>query len=340
VHIFTILLPQKGCQMNSATQEEAQALAHRTGGEHYSACSAADLDKWYQDIAQKLIIYAGANTTMGLDFQTVKVDYNNQSTDYPGSEVFAYVYQNDVSTRITSWNATYPQGLPDKLPVPPYPATAIPAPVNGFITYPYSLDQTQEWNASNHLSFYVGNVTIGQTWQASFMLRALKPGTIDLFGNASQICYATDLGETCVRLPRTHGTAEQNITNATRDQVRLDIIDDSITVTPTQSTELIMVGWELNYTGANTVRQRIYYQFSGDGATWDGNWIQFASNITGGHPLDHESYTANMDVRDMVGYVRIRIFSYEIPLGGASDEEETDEAIPVGMGQKPNIRIS
>jgi hypothetical protein len=341
VRIYTILLPQKNCQMDSATKDEALAIAQQTGGQEYDACSAADLDKWYQDIAQKLKIYAGANTNMALNFSTINITYNNITTGYPGSQVFAYEYQQNVSTRITSWNTTtYPNAIPDKLHVPPYPATAIPGPVNGNITYPFSLNQVNEWNTTNSLSFYVGNISIGQTWQGKFRLRALKPGFINLFGDASEICYMTDLGQNCIQLPVTLITAIQNATNTTHEQVQLDIIDGSLNATPSQSTELLNVTWTLNYTGNNPVDQRAYYEFSSDGSIWSGNWVDFGMNSTGGNPIDHGNYTLLLDVRDMVGYIKIKIFSYEIPLGGASDVEELREPIRVGQYRAANIKIS
>ncbi len=169
---------------------------------------------------------------------------------------------------------------------------------------------------------------------------ALRPGLINLFGNSSNICFNSIDGSNCIIPPDTYITAVDNLTAHTKDQNQLDIIDGSLVVFPSNSTEILDIAWVLNYTGNNIVEQEVYYQFSPDGVTWSGNWIKSDQNLTGGYPLDHVNYTTNLDVRDMLGYIRIKVFSFEIPMGGASDIEETRDPIPVGLARAASIKIS
>lgn len=341
VKIYSIAYFKKGTRVPDSLEERLKILASSTGGKYFRADSAASLDSIYSIIAEELKRYAGVNTSMSMDFSSVSVYYNNMTTMYPGSNVFSYVYEQGNSTAITSWmsrNGTQ-ELITDKLPVPPYPANAIPGPVNGNITYPYSLDQREQW-AANRLDFYVGNISIKQTWQARFKLKALVPGAITLFGNSTSICFASLDGRDCIGLPEVLITSTLNTTPTTKDQVELNIIDDSLKPIPSSSSDFMNVRWLLNYTGNNTVEQKVYYQFSKDRNMWSGNWIEFGSNVTGGHHLELAEYTQTMDIRNKVGYMKLRVFSYEVPLGGAWDEERTSEPFEVGLGNGASIMLT
>jgi hypothetical protein len=55
---------------------------------------------------------------------------------------------------------------------------------------------------------------------------------------------------------------------------------------------------------------------------WNGNWVLFSSVMTGPGPIDNQVYHAQLDVRDKVGFFRIRVTARELMSGGAYDREE------------------
>jgi len=340
--IYVILLPQKGCQIDTKITSIADALATSTGGLRYSACSATDLGGIYYNIAQKLLVYASINTTMNLAFQNVSWTYNNITQLLPGNQVFDYQFINGKSTNVTSWNQSV-NPLPDALTVPPYPGDAIPGPVNGKITYPYSLNQTTDWLDSS-LGFYVGNVTIGQTWQANLTFKALKAGFLEIVGNKSQICFTAQPPQPCIPLPPAYVTVLEDLTQNATNQNRLDIIDGSLNATPANSSELLTVGWKTNYTGSDTVTQTLSYQFSKDGTQWPNMWIEAETSTTNrpfGSP--YESFTSLMDVRNMVGFVKLKVVAQEILPGGelgVSDVEIRDDPINIGAFYQNYIKLT
>ncbi|MDD1678964.1 MAG: hypothetical protein LUO93_07285 [Methanomicrobiales archaeon] len=341
IHIYTIAYFKKGTTVPVSLDRILLYLSSSTGGKYYIADSAKALDEIYVDIAEDLKKYASVDTAMNLSFERMNVTYDNTTESLPGGQVFSYQYEQYVSTNVTKWNKTV-NPLPNNLPVPPYPAIAIPAPHNDrgtlVINYPYSLNQTAQWNSSG-LDLYAGNIMLGETWQAKFRLKALTAGFIDLFGENSAICYSNEENpRTCIPMPATYLTVISNHTGDPTAQAAIDIIDGSIAVTSGGSGNLATVSWALNYTGQSTVLQDAYYQFSADGSFWDNNWIHFGSVRSSAGPLDHHTFGTELDTREITGCVKIRIFAFEeITPAGASDEEISGIACPA---RPPSIKIT
>ena len=309
-------------------------LCTATGGQKYHASTPQELIDRFLEIARTIRRLAGVDTAMDIDFGTVNVTIDNVSTEFNGSEVFEYVYEPSVSTYITKYDSRNPGIL-----LQPPPAGA-PSP-----TYPYTIDHSAEWNSTTpHLNFVVGNMSIDETWVGHFKLRAKKAGIINIFGNNSAITYSDDSGGSpqtfSLSLPDTYLIVTEDPHEQVITQNLIDIIDGSLVATPEQSTELLNISWLLNYTGNESVKQIAYYQFSTNQNIWSNDWIQFHTNTTGLHPITAESYSAFLDVRDHVGWIRVRVHSYEEPLGGPSDDEEITDPFRVGLNRSTSIKIS
>jgi hypothetical protein len=341
VHIYTIAYFKKGTIVPVSLDTILQYLAGSTGGKYYVADSAKALDEIYVDIAEDLKKYASVDTAMNLSFEQINVTYDNITESFPGGDVFSYQYEQYVSTNVTSWNKTI-NPLPDNLPVPPYPADAIPAPHKDkgvrVINYPYSLNQTAQWS-SGTLNFYAGSIVMGQTWQVKFRLQALTPGFIDLFGPNSAICYTNeDKPVNCIPMPGTYLTVTSNRTGDPTSQNDIDILDGSINATPNGKNDWTTISWMLNYTGPSTVIQDVFYQFSTDGSFWSNNWISFGVVRTEAGPLDCQVYSTPLDMREITGCIKIRIFAREeVTPAGASDEEISGIICPI---RGPSIKIT
>jgi hypothetical protein len=303
---------------------------------HIVANNPEELNDAFEKIAHEILIYASVNTSLDLNFEDMNVTTVDGTDILDGNEFFNYSYLQGYSTLVKSSINNKP--LNDSLSVPPYPRNVIPGPFledgKEVIKYPYSINQTEQWN-NNNLSLYVGNVSIGQTWCANFMFETKRLGCVDVFGSSSISIGGKD------DIP-----FEPNIFCATNDtfakfnfQNKLDIID--LNYTPTNSTELLTFSWLLNYTGTRYIEQTAYYQYSPDNITWSGSWIRFAINRTGGAPInssDFKYYSENLDVRDRLGFIKFKVFSYELPLGGASDESYIGP-INIGALRDKTIKI-
>jgi hypothetical protein len=312
---------------------------------HIVANNPEELNDAFDKIAQQILIYASVNTSLDLDFQRMNVTTVDGMKMLNGSEFFNYTYIEGYSTRVRSERNTVP--INDTLPVPPYPSNVVPAPVliegEEYIKYPYSIDQTDQWK-NNTLSLYVGNMSIGQTWCANYIFQTKELGCVDMFGTSS-VCYGNETNkEECIPFEPSILCVKENITGQFNFQNRLNIID--LNYTPDKSTELLTISWLLDYNGTagtdpSNLKQELYYQYSPDDVTWSGSWIRFATNYTGGTWINSSMippYTANLDVRERSGYVKFRVFSYEIPLGGASDEAMIGP-IDIGAFREPTIKI-
>jgi hypothetical protein len=341
IHVYTVAYFKKGTIVPVSLDKILKYLADSTGGKYYIADSAKSLDEIYADIAEDLKKYASVDTAMNLSFEQINVTYDNVTESLPGGKVFSYQYQQGFSTNISSWNKTV-NPLPDYLPVPPYPAEAIPAPGNHkgtmVITYPYSLNQTAQWD-SGRLKFYAGNIVLGQTWQATFTLKALHAGFIDLFGPNSAICYSSeDNPYTCIPMPGTYLTVTSNRTGDPTYQNVVDIIDDSISFSSSGTADLTSISWVLNYTGSSTVIQDAYYQYSTDGSFWNNNWIKFGTVQSMEGPLDNQVFDTTLNTREITGCIQIRIFAREeVTPAGAYDEEISEVICPT---RSPSIKIT
>lgn len=215
--------------LDDVAVQALQVMAETTGGFYSHAPDAAGLLDIYTKIAGDLQNEAGVNTTMNINFGTVSV--NNQS--FNGTEVFEYIHQEGVSTRI-DWP-------------------------NGSVT---TVDQTANWTNSQRLDFDVGTVKLNEVWQATIQFKVLKAGNIDVFGNNSQILFNN--GTDSLILPKTYLTAVPVLNNTGVNFVGLTLSDLKATVSsPTQ----LAISWDFNYTGTQTANERLYYSVD-EGQSW------------------------------------------------------------------------
>ncbi len=285
----------------SATWETMDTLAEVTGGKHSHAATGDDLARIYIEIAGILKTEAGVNTAMCLDFSTIRVN----DEDRVGSEIFTYV----PATTIESW-------IEDETGR----HTIIPR---------YTRDDTPNWTASSpNLSFDIGTIRLGQTWEATFRLRTLAGGNANVFGSRSIITFndgAAELG-----LPVTLITAVPDLTDTGLGYGALHLTNPRYTC-PEPVQNVLTTAWDITYTGFGTVTETVEY--SGDGGL---SWIRFdtltADNTTTGG-------TAALLVRNLPpGEYRIRVRA------SADDAPYIQPLefppIQVGEREKAYIRIS
>ena len=286
----------------SATWKTMDTLAEATGGKHYHAATGDDLARIYTEIAGELKTEAGVETRMDLDFGMVHVN----DEDRPGERVFAYVHAANVSTAIESWveNETGHHEL-------------IPR---------HTIDQTDDWNDDHTLRFDIGTVHLGQVWEATFSLKVLADGNINIFGPGSKINFNDGAN---LDLPDTFVTAVPDLTNMGFGSGTLRLANPRYTCAE-PVLELLAAAWDLAYTGAGTVTEIVEY--SNDGGL---SWVPFetltaGSATTGG--------AATLDVRNLPsGEYRVRV--------RASADDAPDAAvffppIRVGKEQKAYIRLA
>lgn len=238
--------------------ETLQILAESTGGKYFFAPNASELATIYTAIAGELKTEAGVNTAMDICFDSLEV--NNISHPNTGDNpIVSYEYENGVSTLVKSWNATGSEGSPN--------------------IRDETLNQTVDWAATRSLNFSstdIGTVHLGQTWQAVFRLNVSKAGNINLFGGGSAISFNN--GTDSLSLPKTYITAVPNLNATGINFTDLEVYglkcvesEDRCAI----ETDLTMQ-WKLNYSGAFTANQSLYYQKEDDGV-----WINFAQEKDG-----------------------------------------------------------
>jgi len=265
-----------------------QELASRSGGTYHYAPTGAELAEIYTTIAGELRKEAAVNATMDVSFATVEV--NNRTL--PGSDVLCYVWSPPDSTHIRSWNET----------------TVIRDEV---------IDQTADWEDDTTLHWDVGTISLGQVWETTVAFRMFHTGNVNLFGVESLISF--NEGEDTLHLPDTFITVVANQTDTGVESHTLDIHDVRC-LSPEPFTELLPVGWEINYTGSEEIREEVAW--SSDGGL---SWTVFDERFTTG---DQDS-TA-LDVRDLPAgeyLVRVRATTPDSP----GDTEQL--AVPVRVGQ-------
>jgi len=273
--------------------------ADATGGFYQHAPDGSELEEIYKKIAGELKTEAGANTTMDLVFDNVKV--NNITV--PGADVFEYQYVPDESTLITSRNETF-----DPLPAdPPYPRT---------------IDQTIDWNDNHNLHFDVGTINLGQTWEATFRLKAKMEGNINIFGPGSSITFNN--GSASLALPDTYVTARSDRNSSGVESQILDV--SSLICTETgQIIDFVPLEWNLTYLGTQNVTE--YVSYSNDGGF---NWIRFSTNKMHAPSGFVGLHNVSLDIRDLPSgdyLIRVRAEASDAP----SDQEDLPSPIRIGL---------
>jgi hypothetical protein len=284
----------------SSTWETMNTLAAATGGKHYHAVTGDDLARIYTEIAGELKAEAGVGTTVTLDFSTIVVN----GEDYKGRDVFGYVHESEVSTAVESWldNET-----------------------GHYELVSLTLNQTDDWNDDHNLNFDVGTVHLGQTWEATFRLKVLTDGNINVFGPGSTIAF-NDGAQ--LRLPDTFITAVPDLANTGLGSATLAVVNPRYTC-PEPVLDLLTVSWDLTYTGSGLVTESV--EHSNNGGL---SWVRFASRNAGGTVIGE---TSSLDVMDLPpGEYLVRVYA---TAPDAPDASCVWGSIQVGNPQRDYIRI-
>jgi hypothetical protein len=237
---------------------------------------------------------AGVNTSMAVSFKNV----NLTGVTVPGAQLFNYVYDPAASTKIT-WQDG-----------------------NTNVT-----DQTSQWNTDQTLHFTIGTIKLGQTWTATFRLKAKQAGNIDVFGNSSIITFNN--GQSFLGLPKTFETVIANLTNTGMTMQAIQISNLQVTQTGVIK-DFMPIQWNTTYPGTQTATERIYY--SNDNQQ---SWVQFNTiSILPGEWTN----SANLDVRNLPpGEYYIRVLAQSTDAVG--DEKITSAPIQVGTAGRAYIKL-
>ena len=289
---------------STTVTETMETMSTSTGGFYEHAPGGDELAEIYKKIAGDLKTEAGVDTMMDLSFENVQVN----DAPVPGDDVFAYRYIPGTSTNIASWieNET---GRHEVTPL-------------------HTEDQTADWEDDQSLHFDIGTVRLGQTWTATYTLKVLRDGNINVFGPGSTISF--NGGADTLSLPETFLTAvpELNNTGLKKAYLALDALDriGSVPVT-----DFLKVGWHLNYTGNRTVTQRLSYS-TDRGKTWT-PFLTMTPRVAG-----ERDEQASLDVRSLAtGRYLIRVLATAPDAPDA--RAQLDREIPVGDLQSNKIRL-
>jgi hypothetical protein len=266
-------------------------------GRYYFVPDANQMRHYFDVIYGEIREEAGVNTLMSVDFQSINVT----GVTTPGGEVYDYVYHPAASTKI-GWQ----DGLSN-------------------VT-----DQSADWAADNKLDFHIGTIKISQQWNATFRLKVKKSGIIDVFGNHSTVSF--NGGNESLYLPQTFITVVPNLSVIEIGAKRITL--ENLMVTESGEIKaLLPVTWTTNYTGSNTLTEKVYYRINDQGP-----WIQFDVKT---HPydplsLDYVDY-AQLDMRKLPpGGYRIKVYA---TASDAPDAETISDVITVGGGGKSYLKL-
>jgi PKD repeat protein len=294
---------------NAQSVTDMNVLANATGGFYAPAPNAATLALIYTEIAGNLQTAAGVNTTMNLNFQNV----NLTGVTVPGAQALSYVPNTTI---------TWQDGVTN------------------------STDQSSQWNApypfNQQLSFNVGTINLGQTWQATFMLMVKQAGSIQLFGNGSTVTFNN--GASYLTIPPVFITVNPNLTVGYGPNGNIVLTDFG--VAPGVSgdiTEFLPLQWN-TYLPDNTVpsaRERLYYSTTDLQPQTCGQspWVEFDDQQTGIPPGESNEYST-LDVRNLpAGTYYICVLAQD-PSGSAGQAiAETTNGIQVKTSGKSYIKL-
>jgi len=144
-----------GNSISAGGNTTLSTLATSSGGKYYKA-SAANIADVYHQIAGELNVQAGGNTTVAMNFGTIKVVNVSDNADI--GNYLDYRYSDPVSTNIYMFNKTADY-------------------------YKYTRNDTSNWTPTKkELSFDVGTIKLNDTWQTTMMFNLTQSGTLELFG--------------------------------------------------------------------------------------------------------------------------------------------------------------
>lgn len=214
-------------------------LAESTGGQYFDG-DAANIDEIYETIAGQLQEEAGVDTMMDLYYDSIEVNYNITPVNET-YQVFEYIPETDIDS--------YYSNMSRPVHSPPYP---------------YSINQSEEYNLTQKLNFSIGTVKLGQTWEAMYTLRVLTDGNINVFGPNSKVTFNGTEGPSQMWVPKTYitGVPEMVVTGVNSSVLNITVGDSSDTGTG-------FVEWPIirNYTGTMEVKEDYYISTDG-GMTW------------------------------------------------------------------------
>jgi len=226
-----------GSEVTPGGQAETtlRILADSTGGQYFKG-DAANIEEIYKTIAGQLQEEAGVDTMMNLEYDQIEVNYDVVTIDET-YRVFFYVPETDIDSYYQ--NQTRPAHDPP---------------------YPYSIDQSDEFNVTNKLNFSVGTVKLGQTWEAIYTLQVLVDGNINVFGQNSQVYFNGTQGPSQLRIPKTYITGVPNMTSEGIENATLEII-----VGGSSETQTNIITWPIyrSYTGNMSVKEDYYISTDG-----------------------------------------------------------------------------
>ncbi|MFA4877280.1 MAG: hypothetical protein WC586_07690 [Methanoregula sp.] len=305
IHVYTISY-LNGHGDSSNAYEEMEELANRTGGKHYSDMTSAGLNDIYLDIAKRIQILAGANTTMTVSFNNIVVN-NTVMTD---SEVFDYIPVGPFSPLQTT--------------VDPGGRTSIIW-TNGSQTV---RNQSAEWP---QLKFDVGSIEIGQTWLTTFRLRVKPLGNFNIFGGESTISY--NGGSVNLVLPDAPITVKSDLLDHGLVTGTLAIENLRAGSSSGPYTDFIPLQWNTRYnslTGTNHVTEYVYYRIAG------GPWNQFDIKSA---PAGDSSQTTTFDVRNLPsGTYDLMVHGHPVA-GDAYDADSNQLTVVIGGSGSRNTYI-
>jgi hypothetical protein len=233
---------------------EATTLAETTGGHHYAAKTGYDALDVYTKIAGELKETAGGDTTVALNFNTIKVN------DIMGGGDVRY----------------YMKYVPVNSPSPgPYPSDSTYLnkthwftsnnTMSYYATYPRVEDDTTAWD-NRLMSFTPGDIKLNDSWSANFRLKLNASGKIELFGpgTASQICFtdASTAKKTCQFIPALQCNIQESLVNQGIGDEYL-FIGNLTAVNTKEDPNILKIQYNVTYTGTNpmnTVTETIWYK--------------------------------------------------------------------------------
>ena len=297
--------------ITSDGKDTLRILAESTGGKYYYAPTGDDLAGVYTDIAGILKTEAGVDTELDVSFENVEVNEAPMS----GAGVFDYVYAAGASTTISSW---------------------IDNETGHYIITPFTtIDQTPDWNADNNLHFDIGTVRLGQTWEATFRLKVLTDGNINVFGPNSMITFNN--GTDALELPDTFITAipDLNNTGITNRWLTVALDDPEPPEEQGVFTDIVPLTWTLTYNGTYDIDAALAYS-NDNGRSWTVFWTKEVDRTA--EPGENLAGETLMDVRNLPpGDYLIRMVASTLDAPEAMDV--VDAPIIIGNASRHYIQI-
>jgi len=281
--------------LNGDTNPDTLKKMASSTDKYYYSPDSDKLQEMMDTIQKELQNDPGVNTTMSLDFENASASY--------GNTMFDYIYQFPKSTTVTWQNGT----------------TTV-------------IDQTAEWNANHQLTFDIGTIKLGETWQTTFLLRAKEQGIVDIFGNNSQVIFNNGADKQNI----TGGTITiiQNQTNTGITPLAIQITDLHVTQS-TPITDFIPLQWNVSYPGNHTATERIFSSLGNSPYNWK---LEEGRTLTQGNWTE----TYSMDVRSLPEgsyYIKVTVDPSPADIGVSGDSAMINSGLSVGTAQKAYIKL-